>query len=56
MALDFAHAASKWLGLQPHELADSERKALERAMERRTIAEDPGRRIQDKLTLGERVS
>ena len=56
MALDFAHAAMKWLGLQPHELADSERKALERALGRRTIAEHPERRLNENLTIGERVS
>jgi uncharacterized membrane protein len=56
MTLDFASAAVKWLGLQPHQLADGERKALERAIERRTIAEDPDRRRGENLTLGERVS
>src|SRR5205085_10648223 len=53
---DFTHAVTKWLGLQPHELAASERKALDRALERRTIAEDPVRRRDRELTLGERVS
>jgi uncharacterized membrane protein len=56
MTLDFAHAAVKWLGLQPHELAQSERKALEHAIERRTIAEDPDKRRNEKLTFGDRVS
>src|SRR4051812_31808458 len=56
MTFDFAHAAVKWFGLQPHELAQSERKALERAIGRRTIAEDPDKRRDKKLTLGERVS
>jgi uncharacterized membrane protein len=56
MALDFTHLAMKWLGLQPHELAVSERKALERAIGRRTIAEHPDRRLDENVTLGERVS
>ena len=56
MTLDFTRAAAKWLGLQPHELAPSERKALERAIGRRTIAEDPLKRRDEALTLGERVS
>jgi hypothetical protein len=54
MTLDFAHAAVKWLSLQPHELAQSERKALERAIGRRTIAEDPDKRRDKKMTLGDR--
>jgi uncharacterized membrane protein len=56
MALDFTHAAMKWLGLQPHELAESERKALERAVCSRTISENPSQRLEANLSLGERVS
>jgi len=56
MTLEFTHAAAKWLGLRPHELAPSERKALERAIGRRTIAEDLVRRRDEELTLGDRVS
>jgi len=56
MTLDFAHAALKWFGLQPHQLAPSERKALERAMGRRTIAEAPDRLLEERLTVGQRVS
>ena len=56
MALDFSHAAAKWLGVHPHQLAESERKALERALGRRTIAEHPERRRGGKMTLGERVA
>lgn len=56
MALDFSHAALKWLGVHPHELAGSERKALERALGRRTIAENPERRRAGQLALGERVA
>ena len=43
MALDFTHWAMKRLGLQPHELAESERKALERAPRKRRhiIDRDP---------------
>ena len=55
MALDFTHAATRWFGRQPHQLAESERKALERAIERRTIAEDPAR-LATRPTLGQRVS
>jgi uncharacterized membrane protein len=56
MTLEFTHAAAKWLGLRPHELAPSERKALERAIGRRTIAEDLVRRRDEELTLGDRIS
>jgi uncharacterized membrane protein len=56
MNLDFTHAANKWFGRQPHQLAESERKALERAIERRTIVEDPSRQLDGELTLGQRVS
>jgi uncharacterized membrane protein len=56
MALDFAHAALKLLGLQPHQLAPSERKVLERTLGRRTIAEAPDRLLDERLTLGQRVS
>ena len=56
MSLDFTHAAAKWFGRQPHQLAESERKALERAIERRTIVEDPSRHLEEKLTFGQRVS
>ena len=56
MTLDFTHAATKWFGRQPHQLAESERRALERAIGKRTIAEDPGRHIGEHLTFGERLA
>jgi uncharacterized membrane protein len=56
MAMDFTHAATKWFGRQPHQLAESERRALERAIGRRTIAQDPDRRLTENLTLGERLA
>jgi len=56
MTLDFAHAAVKWFGLQPHQLDEGQRKVLERAVGRRTIAEDPDRHLGENLTLAERVA
>ena len=54
MALDYVHAAAKWFGRHPDELGASERKALERAVQRRTLIEQPHRESQ--ATLGERVA
>jgi uncharacterized membrane protein len=56
MTLDYVHAAAKWFGRQPDQLGASERKALERAVQRRTLIEDPNRRLNEQSTLGERVS
>jgi len=56
MTLDFTRAAAKWFGRQPDQLAESERRALERAIGRQTIAEDLGRRLTNQLTFGERVA
>jgi uncharacterized membrane protein len=56
MALDYVHAAAKWFGRHPDELGTSERKALERAVQRRTLIEDPNRELGKQTTLGERVA
>lgn len=56
MNFDFTRAATRWFGRQPHQLAESERKALDRAMTRRTIVEDPGPGLDENLTFGERIS
>jgi uncharacterized membrane protein len=54
--LDYLHSAIRWFGRHPDELGASERKALVRAMERRTLTEDPNRQIEKVSTLGQRVS
>ena len=56
MALDYVHAAARWLGRHPDQLGPSERKALERAIQRRTLIEDPNLRLREHATLGDRVA
>ena len=56
MPLDYVHAAAKWFGRHPDELGASERKALERAVQRRTLVENPNPKINPRTTLGERVA
>ena len=56
MPLDYANAAAKWFGRRPDQLGPSERKALDRAVQRRTLIEDPNLRLAARSTLGERVS
>jgi len=56
MTLDYVRAATRWFGRQPDELGASERKALARAVQRRTLTEDPNRKLQEVSTLGQRVS
>jgi uncharacterized membrane protein len=56
MSLDYVHAAARWFGRHPDELGASERKALERAVQRRTLIEDPARTLSASSTLGERVA
>lgn len=56
MPLDYAHAAARWFGRQPDQLGASERKALERVVQRRTLIEDPSQRLEEHSTLGQRVS
>jgi uncharacterized membrane protein len=55
MSLDYVHAAARWFGRHPDQLGPGERKALERAVQRRTLSEDPNRQLQ-AATLGERVA
>ena len=56
MTLDYVHAATRWFGRHPDQLGASERKALERAVQRRTLIEDPNRKLEQVSTLGQRVS
>jgi uncharacterized membrane protein len=56
MPLDYAKAAAQWFGRRPDQLGPSERKALDRAVQRRTLIEDPSLRLEARATLGERVS
>jgi uncharacterized membrane protein len=55
-ALDYLHAATHWFGRHPDQLGASERKVLERAVQRRTIIEDPSLRLRAQTSLGERVA
>jgi uncharacterized membrane protein len=56
MPLDYIRAAAKWFGRHPDQLGDSERKALEHAVQRRTLSEDPAQKLIARTTLGERVA
>lgn len=56
MALDYMLAATRWFGRLPDQLAASERKALEHAVHQRTLSEDPGLRLEEESTLGQRVA
>lgn len=56
MTLDYVRAAARWFGRHPDELGASERKALELAVHRRTLIEDPAPMLKAQLTLGERVA
>jgi len=55
LSTDYVHAALRWFGRHPDQLAPGERKALELAAQRRTVSEDPHLRM-DSLTLGDRVA
>ena len=56
MPLDYIHAAAKWFGRRPDELGASERKALDLAVQRRALIEDPSRKLSARETLGERLA
>ena len=56
MSLDYLQAAARWFGRQPDQLGASERKALQRAVERRTLIENPAERLDEHTTLGQRVA
>ena len=56
MPLDYVLAAARWFGRHPDQLGASERKALQSAIQRRTLIEDPNQRLIEQATLGERVS
>jgi uncharacterized membrane protein len=55
LSLDFVHAAARWFGRHPDQLAPGERKVLEHAAQRRTLSEDPQLRLASR-PLGERVA
>jgi len=54
--LDYLHAAARWFGRHPEQLSSSERKALERAVQRRTIIEDPRLHLRASASFGDRVA
>jgi len=56
MSLEYLQAAARWFGRQPDQLGASERKALQRAVERRTLIENPAERLDEHTTLGQRVA
>ena len=56
MSLDYLQAAARWFGRHPDQLGASERKALQRAVERRTLIENPAERLDEHTTLGQRVA
>src|SRR4051794_21270032 len=56
LTLDYPHAATRWFGRGADQLGASERKALERAVQRRMLSEDPNLRLRNQSTLGERVA
>jgi uncharacterized membrane protein len=56
MSLDYVHAATRWFGRHPDQLSMSERKALDRAVARRTLIEDPSAKLLEHATMGERVA
>jgi uncharacterized membrane protein len=55
-ALDYLHAAAHWFGRHPDQLGASERKVLERAVQRRTLSEDPSVHLRVEPSPGERVA
>jgi uncharacterized membrane protein len=55
-ALDYLHAAAHWFGRHPDQLGTSERKVLARAVQRRTIIEDPNLRLGAGTSFGERLA
>src|SRR6185295_2167698 len=56
MPLDYLQAAARWFGRHPDQLGASERKALQRAVERRTLIENPAERLDEHTTFGQRVA
>jgi uncharacterized membrane protein len=56
MTQDFAHAAARWFGRHPDQLGPSERKALESAVQRRMLIENPEQRLREHTTIGDRVA
>ena len=55
-ALDYLHAAAHWFGRHPDQLGTSERKVLARAVQRRTLIEDPSLRLRAQASFGDRVA
>jgi len=56
MTLDYLQSAVRWFGRQPDQLGASERRALQRAIDRRTLSENPAQRLEQQATLGQRVA
>ena len=56
MTLDYLQAAARWFGRHPDQLGASEWKALQRAVERRTLIENPAGQLDKQTTLGQRVA
>lgn len=55
LSTDFVHAAIRWFGRRPDQLAPGELKALEHAAQRLAVSEDPQLRLRAQ-TRGERVA
>lgn len=55
-SLDYRQAAIRWFGHSADQLGASERKALERAVQRRALSEDPNLKLQNESTFGERLA
>jgi uncharacterized membrane protein len=56
VSVDYVHAAARWFGRHPDQLRPVERKALDHALERRTLSENPVQQLDDRATFGERVA
>jgi uncharacterized membrane protein len=56
MPLDYVQAAARWFGRHPDQLRPSERKALESALQRRPLSENPIQQLEEQATFGQRVA
>jgi uncharacterized membrane protein len=56
VSIDYLHSATQWFGRNPDQLGASERKALDSAVERRALSENPASQLEARSTLGERVA
>jgi uncharacterized membrane protein len=55
LSMDFMHAAIRWFGRHPDQLAPAELKVLAHATQRLTVSQDPLKRLSAQ-TLGDRVA